>query len=148
MRITATFARLLAVAVALVVVACEGSSSNLDAASPGGRIMYPITAEQADDVLSRAMVATFPETPVATLAGPHKGYIATISFAMDSHRFTATAMPAVGIRPNGFRADGYAFTVSDYGTIPITASRRSNALFQAINRNAAAVSAPLPLAGN
>lgn len=133
---------------ALALAACEGRSSNLDAASPGGRIMYPITAEQADGVLSRAMLATFPETPVATLAGPHKGYIATISFAMDSHRFTATAMPAVGMRPDGSRADGYAFTVSDYGTIPITASRRSSALFQAINRDAAAASAPMPMAGN
>jgi len=133
---------------ALALAACEGRSSNLDAASPGGRIMYPITAEQADGVLSRAMVATFPETPVATLAGPSRGYMATISFAMDNHRFTATAMPAAGIRPDGSRADGYAFTVSDYGTIPITASRRSSALFQAINRDAAAISAPLPMAGN
>lgn len=134
--------------VALALAACEGRSSNLDAASPGGRIMYPITAEQADGVLSRAMLATFPETPVATLAGPNKGYMATISFAMDSHRFTATAAPAAGVRPDGSRVNGYAFTVSDYGTIPITASRRSNALFQAINRDAAAISVPLPMAGN
>lgn len=132
----------------LALTACEGRSSNLDASSPGGRIMYPITAEQADGVLSRAMLATFPETPVAALAGPNKGYMATISFAMDSHRFTATAIPAAGLRPDGSRADGYAFTVADYGTIPITASRRSSALFQAINRDASAISAPLPMAGN
>jgi hypothetical protein len=132
----------------LTLTACEGRSSNLDAASPGGRIMYPITAEQADGVLSRAMTATFPETPVATLAGPNKGYMATISFAMDSHRFTATAVPAAGLRPDGSRAEGYAFTVSDYGTIPITASRRSSALFQAINQDAAAITPPLRMAGN
>lgn len=134
--------------VALALAACEGQSSNLDAASPGGRIMYPITADQADGVLSRAMVATFPATPITAVAVPNKGYMATISFALDSHRFTATAEPAAGVRSDGSRADGYAFTVSDYGTIPITASRRSSALFQAINRDAAAITPPLPMAGN
>ena len=110
--------------------------------------MYPITAEQADGVLSRAMVATFPETPITQVAAPNKGYMATISFALDSHRFTATAVPTAGSRPDGNRVNGYAFDVSDYGSIPITASRRSRALFQAINRDAAAISAPLPVAGN
>lgn len=132
----------------LVLLACEGKSSNLDATNPGGRIMYPVTAEQADGVLSRAMVATFPETPITQVAVPNKGYMATISFALDSHRFTATAVPAAGLQSDGVRVNGYAFDVSDYGTIPITASRRSSALFRAINQGAASISAPLPIAGN
>jgi len=46
--------------IALVLTGCEKPTSNLDARSPGGRIMYPITADEADAVIFRALRSTVP----------------------------------------------------------------------------------------
>ena len=107
--------------------------------------MYPITAEEADGVIYRAMRSTLPQAVVTAVAVPNKGYLATESGYMDRHRYTATAVPTVGIRPDGTRVNGYAFAVSDFGTI---LSHQATYLFQAINLGAATLSAPLPVAGN
>jgi hypothetical protein len=131
---------------AIGLAGCSGKTSNLDAKNPAGQIVYPITAEEADRVVSQAMVATFPDTPIVPVAVPNKGYTVTIQFLMDSHRITATAVPATGQEPNGLKVSGYAFDVSDYGTIPLTASRKVASLFDALNQSAAAIKGPLPLA--
>jgi len=41
--------------------------------------MYPITAEEADAVLYRALRSTAPEADVTAVAGPNKGYVAVIN---------------------------------------------------------------------
>lgn len=130
----------------IALAACSGKTSNLDAKNPAGQIVYPITPEEADRVLSQAMVATFPDTPIVPVAMPNKGYTVTIQFLMDSHRITATAVPAAGQEPNGLKVNGYAFDISDYGTIPLTASRKVASLFETLNKGAAAIKGPLPVA--
>lgn len=136
---------MLAALFALVLAGCGGQSSNLDVANPDGRIMYPITAEEADGVLLRAIYSTLPGAVVTAVAAPNRGYLALESGYMDRHRYTATAVPTVGIRPDGTRVNGYAFAVSDFGTI---ISRQATYLFQAINLGVATLSAPLPVASN
>lgn len=130
--------------IALVLTGCEKPTSNLDARSPGGRIMYPITADEADAVIFRALRSTVPGADVTPVAEPNQGYVALFKFPRETrvYTYTTTAVPAVGLRPDGTRANGYAFDISG--------SRAGAAahLFEAINLGAATLGAPLPLASN
>lgn len=130
--------------IALVLSGCEKPTSNLNANSPGGRIMYPITAEQADAVIFRALNSTALGENVTPVAEPNKGYVALLKLPRETriYTYTATAVPAVGLRPDGTRANGYAFDVSGWR------SQRAEFLFEAINLGAATLSAPLPMASN
>lgn len=125
---------------------CSGQMTTAGAEVPADRrVVYPITAEQADAVLAQAMTALFPGEPISAVALPGKGYTATIRFALDSHQITGMAIPAQGRGPGGPVA-GFEFRVTHTGTMPITGNNRSVALFKAINDRAAAVAAPVPAA--
>lgn len=128
---------------ALFLSGCEGKSSNLDVKNPGGGIVYPITAEEADQVIGQAMQATFPGSPIVNVAFPKKGYMVTLKVLVDTHDIIATAMPAVGRDAQGNAVNGYAFEVSHKGTVP-HAPGQASALFDAINKRAAAIRAPIP----
>lgn len=129
---------------ALALAGCSGQMSTAGGEfPPDRRVVYPITAEQADKVLTQAMTASFPDSPISSVALPGKGYTATIRFALDSHQITAVAVPAQGRGAAG-PVNGYEFRVMNAGTMPITGNNRSVALFKAINDRAAAVAAPVP----
>jgi len=137
---------MLAISVALLA-GCSGQISNATSSDPAQRgVVYPITAARADLAIAESMQEVFPETPVVAVALPRKGYTVTISFLADSHRITAVAEPAAGRVGGGTLVDGYTFTVSDYGSIPITGGNRAQRLFAAINRRAAVMAAPVPAA--
>ncbi len=106
--------------------------------------MYPITAEQADAVIFRALNSTGLGADVTPVAEPNKGYVALFKFPRETrvYTYTTTAVPAVGLRPDGTRANGYAFHLSGPST------ERAQFLFEAINLGAATLSAPLPMARN
>ncbi len=134
---------------AIFLAGCEGKVSNLNSATPGGKsIVYPISYDDADRVLSQSMIAVFPDTPVSAVALPHKGYTATLRILLDSHQITAMAILGAGQRPDGQRVNGYSFEVVHSGTIPITGGNRATALFETINQRAAAISPALPAASN
>lgn len=133
----------LATLIALAILpGCQTATSTLDARSPGGRIMYPITAEEADAVLYRALRSTAPEASVTAVTEPNKGYVAVINKDRRSYTYNASAVPAVGLRPDGTRVAGYAFEVSGWQSI------RAGYLLESINLGAATISAPLPLASS
>jgi hypothetical protein len=127
-----------------MLTGCEKPTSNLDARSPGGGIMYPITAEQADAVIFRALRSTVPGADVTAIAGTNKGYVALFKYPRETrvYTYTTTAVPAVSVQPDGTRANGYAFDISGSRAGPAAY------LFEAINLGAATLGAPLPLAGN
>lgn len=131
---------------ALALAGCAGQISNSQANSPTGAVVYPISADDADRVIGQAMVETFPGTPISAVALPNKGYTATIRLLLDSHQITATAIPAAGVDAQGARVNGYSFDVSNSGTMPLTASARSDALFKLINTRAAALHPAIPAA--
>ena len=130
----------LATLFALVLPGCGKPASNLDVKGLGGRIMYPITADEADAVLYRALRSTAPEADVTAVAEPNKGYVAVINKDRRSYTYTASAVPAIGLKPDGTRVDGYAFEVSGWQSV------RASYLLESINLGAATISAPLPLA--
>lgn len=132
-------------AAALLLSACSGQITNATAADPAQRnVVYPISAAQADQAIGESMQEVFPESPIVAVALPRKGYTVTISFLADSHRITAVAEPAKGRGADGTPIEGFAFTVSDYGSIPITATSRAQRLFAAINRRASTMAVPVP----
>lgn len=133
---------------ALALASCAGQMSTSGAdLPPDRRVVYPITAEQADQVLAQSMTALFPESPISAVVLPGKGYTATVRFALDSHQITAIAVPAQGRGASG-PVNGYEFRVTHAGTMPITGNNRSVALFKAINERAASLAAPVAAASN
>lgn len=139
----------LALALSVCVLAgCSGQVSNSDTASPSNRdVVYPISADEADRVLGQAMLSAFPDEPISPVSLPNKGYSSTIRFVLDTHRVSAMAVPGTGVEPNGNRVAGYSFQVTHAGTMPISGSNRSAALFASINQRAAAIHAPLSAVG-
>lgn len=140
-------AALLIAASLSAVVGCTGQISNADSNAPTAQqIVYPLSADEADRALVRAMASAFPGAAVSPVDVPNRGYTTTISFLLDSDRITATAVPNDGIIPSGAKVSGFSFAVFHSGTMPLSASTRSAVLFEAINREAAAIRPPLPIA--
>jgi hypothetical protein len=108
--------------------------------------MYPITADEADRVMAQAMVGEFPGSPISSVTLPNKGYVVTISFALDSHRISVVAIPATGIDANGNRLQGFSFEVSHQGTMLLTAPPRATSLFSRVNQLATAIRPPIHVA--
>lgn len=133
---------------ATVLGCTSGQFSNADSAVPAAqRIVYPMSAAQADGVLARAMATTFPGSVLTPIQTPGRGYAATVRFALDSHRISGFAVPAQGVK-EGNVLDGYAFTVTHAGSMPTTGETRAVMLFDAINREASLVSAAIPAKAN
>lgn len=136
--------KLIVCVLALGLAGCAGQISNTQANSPTGAVVYPISADEADRVIGQAMIETFPGTPISAVALPNKGYTTTIRLLLDSHQITATAVPSSGMDAQGVKVNGYAFDVSNSGTMPLTASARSDALFKLINARAGAIHPAIP----
>lgn len=130
-----------------LVVGCSGQVSNT-AQGAAGNVVYPISADEADRVLGQAMLAAFPDEPISSVSLPNRGYSSTIRFALDSHRVSAMAVPGFGRATDGSKVSGFSFQVTHAGTMPISGSNRSAAIFADINQRAAAIHAPLPAIQN
>jgi hypothetical protein len=130
--------------VAMFALALAACSETITSNPAGTRLMYPITAEEADQVLGQAMLATFPGSTILPVTLPNKGYVVTIRFLIDQHDIIGTAVPTDGRQSNGVTIRGFSFVVSNTGTLPISASGFSRTLFDDIHKRAAAIRAPLP----
>ena len=110
--------------------------------------MFPITSEQAEKILSTAMTAQFPGAPISRVEFPNKGYQATVRFLLDSHTIVAYMIAAKGRAEDGTLKDGFAFEVSNAGTMPLSGGSRANDLFERLIRDASSIAPPLPLGGS
>ncbi|MBK3799700.1 hypothetical protein GAY33_10730 [Azospirillum brasilense] len=133
--------------IAILVSACAGpvrTISNLSAA--GGGQVYPLTADQANAVLLKAMLTAFPDSEVerAQVPAPAVRYQARIRFALDSHIIVATAFPTVGLKDGSKAIDGYVFQVSDSGSMPISGANRAEQLSSTLHTELASYGSPLP----
>lgn len=132
---------------ALMLTACASSRSTAGSpGNPGAAVMYPLTEEQADQILVMSMSAQFPGLALSRVEYPHNGYQVTSRFALDSHDVVALMVPAEGRDAEGNTVSGFVFEVNDSGTRMIV-KRRASKLFERIKQNAALAARPLPLAG-
>ncbi|WMJ09647.1 hypothetical protein [Nitrosomonas sp. sh817] len=136
------------VAIAISMVGCAASRSTAQHASAdvSTQYMYPMTAEQADKVITEAMNYQFPDAPILRVELPYKGYFVTRRFLLDSQDFTARMILAKGIDQNGKTVSGFYFEVLDAGTMPISGSIRASSLFDKIIEIANNISKPILIA--
>jgi len=128
-----------------------GCSSTQSTASGNGdktaARVFVISQEQADRILATAISAQFPGSPISRVEFPNKGYQATVRFMLDSHTFVAYMIAARGRAVDGSVKEGYAFEVSNSGTMPLSGGTRANELFQRLIRDASSISPAVPLVG-
>lgn len=124
-----------------------GASDSVSAAAAPTE-MYPITAEQADQVIIKSMTEQFGDVPMLRVDAPYKGYTVHTYFLLDSHRFTARMIPAKGQEPNGKVVGGYVFDVIDAGTMLISGQIRAESLITRLYDNAKLITKPIPIVGN
>jgi len=135
------------VAGALVVGGCASAPAR----TPGTYVsqsepVYLITEAQADQILVDAMNAEFGTSPVVRVEHPNRGYQATIKFLFDSHQIVGTMVPSTGRKSDGTVQDGFYFTVSHNGTMPLSGIARSKRLKDRLNDAATALSPSVPSA--
>lgn len=109
--------------------------------------VYLITEAQADQILVDAMNTEFGTSPIVRVEHPNRGYQATIKLLFDSHQIVATMVPSKGRQTDGTVQDGFYFTVSHSGTMPISGIARSKRLKDRLNDAATALSPSVQSAG-
>ena len=132
---------------ALVVGGCASAPAR----TPGTYVsqsepVYLITEAQADQILVDSMNAEFGTSPIVRVEHPNRGYQATIKFLFDSHQIVGTMVPSRGRKADGSVQDGFYFTVSHSGTMPISGIPRSKRLKDRLNAAATAISPSVPSA--
>lgn len=135
------------VASALVVSGCASAPAR----TPGTYVsqsepVYLITEAQADQILVDSMNAEFGTSPIVRVEHPNRGYQATIKFLFDSHRIVGAMVPSRGRTADGTVQDGFYFTVSHSGTMPLSGIARSKRLKDRLNDAATAISPSVPSA--
>ena len=132
-----------------IIIALAGCSSTQSTASGDGdkatASVYLISEEQAERLLATAITAQFAGTPISRVEFPNKGYQATVRFLLDSHTVVAYMVKAKGRGNDGTVKSGYAFEVSNSGTMPLSGGKRAGDLFQRLIRDASAISPGIPL---
>ena len=132
---------------ALVVGGCASAPAR----TPGTYVsqsepVYLITEAQADQILVESMNAEFGTSPIVRVEHPNRGYQATIKFLFDSHQIVGTMVPSRGRKADGSVQDGFYFTVSHSGTMPISGIARSKRLKDRLNAAATTISQSVPSA--
>ena len=128
-----------------------GGCASAPARTPGTFVsqsepVYLITEAQADHILVDAMNAEFGTSPIARVEHPNRGYLATIKFLFDSHQIVGTMVPSRCRKADGSVQDGFYFTVSHSGTMPLSGIARSKRLKDRLNEAATAISPSVPSA--
>lgn len=128
-----------------------GGCASAPARTPGTYVsqsepVYLITEAQADQILVDAMNAEFGTSPIVCVEHPNRGYQATIKFLFDSHQIVGTMVPSRGRKADGTVQDGFYFTVSHSGTMPLSGIARSKRLKDRLNDAATAIALSVPSA--
>lgn len=132
-----------------IIFLFSGCSSTQSTASGGGDKTAPrvflLSTEQAEKILATAMYAQFSDVPISRVDFPNKGYKATVGFLLDSHTIVAYMIAAKGRSVDGTVKPGFAFEVSNAGTMPLSGGSRAGDLFQRLMRDASVISPAVPL---
>lgn len=135
----------LAIVACVLAVGCVGTKTTFDLSKPGAlNDVFPITASQADFVVMQAMSAGAGAS-MAPLPPPTIGYRGSITFALDTHTFTAIAVPVEYAATNGSRSIGYAFEVNHSGTFVISGPARASTIYKRLIQSASQIAEPVKL---
>lgn len=142
--------RLLCAGLAIVALAISGCAS-APARTPGTYVsqsepVFLISEAQADQILIDAMNVEFGTSPIVRIEHPNKGYQASIKFLFDSHQIIATMVPSRGRKADGTVQDGYYFSVTHSGTMPLSGMSRSKNMRERLSEAATALSPSVPAA--
>lgn len=142
--------RILFVALTTGALAIGGCAS-APARTPGTYVsqsepVFLISEAQADQILVDAMNVEFGTSPIVRIEHPNKGYQASIKFLFDSHQIIATMVPSRGRKADGSVQDGYYFTVTHSGTMPLSGMSRSKNMRERLSEAATALSPSVPAA--
>lgn len=144
------FGRFVSAALLGSALICTGCASG-PARTPGTYVsqrepVFLISESQADRILVEAMNQEFGTSPIVRVEYPNKGYQATITFLFDSHQIVGTMVPSRGRRSEGTVEDGYYFSVTHSGTMPLSGMARSGRLRERLSEAANALSPSVPAA--
>lgn len=106
--------------------------------------MFPVSYDEADQILAGAMAAVFAGQPISRVEFPNRGYQATLRFAFDTHVIVGYVIATAGTAPDGSRVEGYYFEVSGSGTMPISGGAKVNAVYNRAVEDASRLAAPMP----
>lgn len=120
-------------AASAILTACTSSETSPVNPSGEGTPVYLISEKQADDIMKKAMAATFTNLPIMKVDVPHSGYTVSMNFALDQHSITLMMVPTKGMF-NGKVMDGYSFKVAQYGSIPITGGVKTRNIIREIEK--------------
>jgi hypothetical protein len=128
------------------LTACSSTQSTVsgDGDKAAARVFF-LTVEQAEKILATAITAQFAGSPISRVEFPNKGYQTTVRFLLDSHTIVAYMITAKGRAQDGSIQSGFAFEVSNSGTMPLSGGTRANELFQRLVRDASAIAPAAPL---
>ena len=122
--------------VAVAILACTLASCAL-LGGKGEAVVYPVTAAQADKILSDSLAEEFGIQSIHRLSYPYVGY----RVETGAEAILAVRIPAVGRGENG-DVNGFLFEIKLRGTPP---AERVQAVSHRIVTNGSEQAAPLPL---
>lgn len=108
------------------------------------KMMFPITAEQADRVLQDALTVQFGANMVRRTDDPHPGFEARTGVLGEPDVVYAVRVPAKGERPTGEDVDGFTFLVGHRHPSPGTHLPQLHHTYDRVVELASHVADPIP----
>lgn len=127
----------------LMFSGCGTVRSSLTASDNEPVYIYSMSESAGKRVMHKALSDAFPGRNIPELPGPVAGYYATRVFAADRHSIFVKMIPVQGVGLDGKAVSGYAFEVSDSGTMPITVGSKAKKIFKQVLTDASAISPPI-----
>lgn len=135
--------KLLVVLLCLGLVGCSTMRSSLRPSSNKPIYIYSISESDGKVIMHKALSNAFPNRNIPELPGSVVGYYSTSVFALDRHSIFVKMIPIQGVGLDGKVVSGYAFEVSDSGTMPITVGGKAKIIFHQILADASTISSPI-----
>ena len=125
------------------ITGCGGVRSSLRATENEPTYIYSVSEAEGKEIMYKALSDAFPGYTFPEIGGSTVGYYATKVFALDRHTIKVQMVPVEGVGLDGKVVTGYAFEVTDSGTMPITVGSKTKKIYKQILADAADTSSPI-----
>ena len=117
--------------------------SSLKATNNEPTYIYSVSEAEGKEIMYKALSDAFPGYTLPEIGGSTVGYYATKVFALDRHTIKVQMVSVEGVGLGGEVVTGYAFEVTDSGTMPLTVGSKTKNIYKQILVDAAATSPPI-----